>query len=106
MTTLLAREGLSVAPGGFALTSQGLAWLADMGFVPEAASSKRRFAYPCLDWSHGREHLAGQLADELLRHFIQQGWLRHSDGRALDLTPRGQQLLVPMSGSNEGQRGG
>lgn len=103
LAALLVREGLSVAPDGFALTPQGLAWLADMGFVPQQASSKRRFAYPCLDWSHRREHLAGQLADELLGHFIQQGWLRRTEGRALDLTPRGRQVLVPMLGSNESE---
>lgn len=106
LTALLMREGLSAAPDGFALTPQGLDWLAEMDFVPQPASSKRRFAYPCLDWSHRREHLAGQLADELLGHFIQQGWLRRTDGRALDLTPRGLQVLVPMLSPNECQHGG
>ncbi len=59
---------------------------------------RRRFAYPCLDWSQRRDHLAGQLADEVLAHFEGKGWLRRSDGRALVLTPLGQQALIPTLG--------
>jgi DNA-binding transcriptional ArsR family regulator len=106
LSALQACDGLRVARDGFALTPNGLAWLASLDFVPQPASSKRRFAYPCLDWSQRREHLAGQLADELLGYFIQQGWVRRSDGRALDLTPRGRQVLVPLLGADGGCLGG
>jgi hypothetical protein len=59
---------------------------------------QRRFAYLCLDWSQRRDHLAGQLADEMLANFVDKGWLRRADGRALVLTPLGQQTLMPALG--------
>lgn len=96
LTALQARDGLTMAPDGYDLTSAGLAWLADLGLQPKAPSSGRRFAYPCLDWSERRDHMAGQLADELLQHFIHKDWVRRADGRALDLTPLGVQVLLPM----------
>lgn len=95
LATLQAREGLKTGPQGYELTPAGLAWCASLGICPKNPVSGRRFAYPCLDWSERRDHLAGQLADELLEHFVQQAWIRRVGGRALDLTPMGVQLLVP-----------
>lgn len=98
LTTLHEQAGLKVnrEGEGYELTPAGLAWLAKMDLQPKAPSSARRFAYPCLDWSERKDHLAGQLADELLQHFIQKAWVRRVDGRALDLTPLGIQMLLPM----------
>ncbi len=70
--------------------------MASVGLQPKPPMSGRRYAYPCLDWSERRDHLAGQLANELLEHFIQQAWIRRADGRALELTPIGVQALLPM----------
>lgn len=95
LATLQAREGLKTGPQGYELTPAGLAWCASLGICPKNPVSGRRFAYPCLDWSERRDHLAGQLADELLEHFVQQAWIRRVGGRALDLTPIGVQILVP-----------
>lgn len=96
LRTLHAQEGLKLSRDGYELTPAGLAWLAQMDLRPKAPSSGRRFAYPCLDWSERQDHLAGQLADELLQHFIQKAWIKRVDGRALDLTPLGMQALLPM----------
>lgn len=105
LAALQARDGLRMAHDGYALTPDGLAWLAEMGLAPQAASPKRRYAYPCLDWSERRDHLAGQLADELLGHFIFKGWIRRAEGRALALTPLGHQALLPMLTPTDGQQG-
>lgn len=96
LSSLHAQEGLKLSRDGYELTPAGLAWLAQMDLRPKAPSSGRRFAYPCLDWSERQDHLAGQLADELLQHFIQKAWIKRVDGRALDLTPLGIQVLLPM----------
>jgi hypothetical protein len=96
LAALHARGGLVTSQLGFDLTKDGVAWLANMDLHPKAATGTRRYAYPCLDWSERRDHLAGQLADELLTHFLQKGWVRRADGRALELTPLGTQVLVPM----------
>ncbi|EYC52276.1 ArsR family transcriptional regulator [Hylemonella gracilis str. Niagara R] len=93
--SLLQREGLSPSPEGFDVSEAGRAWLAELGYTPSAPTRKRRYAYRCLDWSERRDHLAGQLADELLQHFLERGWLRRGTGRAVELTPTGVQELLP-----------
>jgi DNA-binding transcriptional ArsR family regulator len=93
--SLLAGEGLQAAPEGYALTDRGRAWLAGLGLEPAAPSGRRRFAYACMDWSERRDHLAGQLADELFRHCVDRGWLRRGAGREVELTPVGHRQLLP-----------
>ena len=92
---LRADVRLRVGSGGFELTESGIAWLAGIGLHPAPPSSRRRFAYACLDWSERRDHLAGQLADELLAHCIERAWLRRAQGRAIELTPEGRRELMP-----------
>lgn len=92
----LQRGGrLASTSSGFDLTDAGRAWLARLGLVPSPPNSRRRFAYPCLDWSERRDHLAGQLADELYQHFTTRGWVRRASGRAVEVTANGQRELMP-----------
>lgn len=93
---LQARGALATRAGGYTLTEAGHAWLSEqLDLQPAQPRSSRRFAYPCLDWSERRDHLAGQLADDILQHLTTQGWLRRGSGRALELTPQGQRELLP-----------
>jgi DNA-binding transcriptional ArsR family regulator len=69
--------------GDYALSQSGEASLAAIQFDPRAITRHGRLAYPCLDWSERRDHLAGTLATALLDHLIASGWL--TDGRE---TPR------------------
>jgi len=88
-------QGLQPAHQGFELTAAGRDWLSRLEMsAPEPAGS-RRYAYACLDWSERRDHLAGQLADALLQHCLQRGWLRRGEGRGVELTPLGVQRLLP-----------
>ena len=92
----LQREGcLASTSRGFELTGAGHAWLGGWGMNPSQPNSRRRFAYRCLDWSERRDHLAGQLADELYQHFTAKGWLRRASGRAVEVTASGHQDLLP-----------
>jgi DNA-binding transcriptional ArsR family regulator len=93
---LRSADGLKAALGGYALTETGHRWLAALGLQPSPPSARRRYAYPCLDWSERRDHLAGQLAYEIYQHFSRRGWLRRSSGRALEVTVRGQRELLPL----------
>ncbi len=93
---LHASGSLRAGPDGYALTPAGEGWLAAIGLRAAPPSPRRRFAYPCLDWSERRDHLAGQLADELLRHFIDRGWLRRGEGRAIEVTVPGTRELLPL----------
>jgi DNA-binding transcriptional ArsR family regulator len=96
---LLAHGWLVDAVDGYALTDDGVTGLGQFGFDAAALrnGASHRIAYPCLDWSERRDHLAGKLASGLLTHFIEQGWLRRiGSERALELTPPGRQALAPL----------
>lgn len=94
----LVGRGLLQGTGeGYTLTDAGRAWLAEQGIALPAARRAQRLAYACIDWSERRDHLAGALAVTLLDAFVERGWLRReADDRALALTPRGRQQLLPL----------
>lgn len=92
---LQRHAALHATTAGFELSDTGRQWLQVLGLRPKAIGGRRRYAYRCLDWSERRDHLAGQLADELYQHFVQQGWLRRGRGRTVELTVSGRQLLLP-----------
>ena len=77
--------------------TQRLEW---MGIdLEEVRSLRRRFAYPCLDWSERRPHIAGALGAALLRHAAKKGWVvRELDSRALRLTRTGQKNILEHFG--------
>ena len=95
---LLERGHLVAGEHGYRITQSGLAWLQEIGVDPNAAGPQgERFAYPCLDWSERRDHLAGRLASTLLEHFLARRWLvRVAQSRALKVTPSGQRGLVAL----------
>ncbi len=91
------------AEGVPALSGDAEKWLRDAQFDDEAVatlirdSTKKRFAYSCMDWSERREHLAGVFATKLLAHFIEVGWLRKDKtARALTETPPGTRALAKL----------
>lgn len=77
------------------LTTEGAKALTALGLELESAQSqRRRFAYPCLDWSERRPHLAGSLGAALLTLSLKRKWLLQDlDSRALTLTPQGHREL-------------
>ncbi|SDM29454.1 DNA-binding transcriptional regulator, ArsR family [Modicisalibacter muralis] len=77
------------------LTQSGERALADFGIDLDAARKlRRRFAYPCMDWSMRRPHLAGALGAALFELAQRRQWVRQDlDSRALTLTASGQKAL-------------
>lgn len=90
----MAVHGLQPMGSGYVPTDSGRAWLLRLGFEPPEPSRRRRFAYPCLDWSERRDHLAGQLVDQLYLHLVAQGWVR----RDVAVTPLGHKVLMQLLG--------
>lgn len=94
---LIAQRVLVAGSDGvLTLNDDAAAWLRNAGFADGAIASlqcdalKKRFAYPCMDWSERREHLAGVFATKLLTHYVEAGWLRKDKrSRTLTETPRG-----------------
>lgn len=95
LDTLHAVGALHSGADGLELTAAGTQWLQALGLEVPRPSRTRRYAYPCLDWSERRDHLAGQLADALLAHCLARDWLRRGEGRALTLSPAGERQLLP-----------
>ncbi len=62
--------------------------------VDAARALRRRFAYPCLDWSERRPHVAGAIGAEILDYAVKKRWLMpDGDTRALYLTRVGERGL-------------
>ncbi len=93
---LVARGCMAGGEEGYDLTDAGRRWLEDIGLEAPPAPGER-FAYPCLDWSERRPHLAGRLATSLLDHFLERHWLvRAPHSRALRVTPQGTRTLLAL----------
>lgn len=92
---LVARKLLETDQGEYLLTEAGHCWLRTIGVADSMlARPARRLAYPCLDWSERRDHLAGGLAVALLDYFIARNWLsRQAGSRALIPTACGRENL-------------
>jgi DNA-binding transcriptional ArsR family regulator len=78
--------------GARSLTALGI----DMGAV---RSMRRKFAYPCIDWSERRPHIGGALGDAILKVALQRKWLVQSlDSRALRVTDLGRRQMQARFG--------
>lgn len=93
---LLAFGWVVTADRGYDLTAPGVKALQSLGIdVSAVRALRRRFAYPCLDWSERRPHLGGALGASILALLRRRKWV---DGdltsRALSLTRTGRRELL------------
>jgi DNA-binding transcriptional ArsR family regulator len=79
----------------YELTPQGTLAMETLGVnLPETRLLRRKFAYPCLDWSERRPHLGGALAAALLKVSLKRKWVVEDlDSRALEITPYGRREM-------------
>jgi DNA-binding transcriptional ArsR family regulator len=76
------------------LGPQGRDWFAGFG-IDVRPSSRRPLLRPCLDWTERRDHLAGQLGDELCATMLDRNWISRKPGtRAVALTDVGRDGLA------------
>jgi len=97
----IARHWLERREGAYVLTGTGETALRKLG-VSLATAPRRRFAYPCLDWSERHFHIGGRLGAAILQTFERKRWLsRDFDSRALRLTPLGKRGFAALGVNTE-----
>lgn len=76
-------------------TEMGQKKFCSLGIEPqELHKLKRKFAYPCLDWSERKHHIGGALGAALLQLMLGEAWLRRKNhSRELILTVKGSREL-------------
>jgi len=84
----------------YEVTAAGGKGFTSLGINLEATRlPRRRFAYPCLDWSEREPHLAGALGSAILQLTLRRRWLaQDADSRALSLTSAGRRALADRLG--------
>ena len=77
----------------YVLTKNGRAQIAELGVEGEATGRRPLTRY-CLDWSEQRPHLAGALGADLLRRFVELGWVVRGERRVVQVTDAGRAGLM------------
>jgi DNA-binding transcriptional ArsR family regulator len=91
----------SVANGAaYELTARGESALTALGVDVQAARKlRRRFAYPCVDWSERRPHIGGAIGAAVLDLALKRRWMaRDLDTRALTVSRFGQREMLARFG--------
>jgi DNA-binding transcriptional ArsR family regulator len=85
---------------GYELTANGTRAFEDLGVDLDVTRAlRRRFAFPCLDWSERRPHLGGSLAAALLEVTLKRRWVSQDlDSRALTVTSAGRREMLARFG--------
>jgi DNA-binding transcriptional ArsR family regulator len=98
--SLVERSHIALDEDGGKVTEEGHGFLRGMGVDLASAASRRRvFCRPCLDWSERRPHLAGVVGAALLNHALERGWVqRIPDSRALTVLPEGRRQFLEVFG--------
>ena len=94
-TTGWILEGADGDRKGYDLSPDGEKAIEALGIdLSESRSMRRRFAYPCLDWSERQPHIGGALGAALLRTALDRRWVdQHLDSRALTVTSHGKREM-------------
>lgn len=93
---LLAQKFLLPERDVYHLTPTGMDWLAAWDIDEKALyKGRRKFAYPCLDWSERQPHIAGTLGAAVAAKFFEKGWVKRlPETRAIQLTDAGRKGLA------------
>lgn len=94
-TALVKKEIVKQKEAEYVITTYGKSWFQALDIDLHALQLlKRRFAYPCLDWSERKHHIAGAVGAALLKTFVNKDWIRKKNGtRELSITPIGKMKI-------------
>ena len=93
-------KGGSRSDNTYNLTPAGEQGFAALGIDIEGTRAlRRRFAYPCVDWSERRPHVGGALAAAFLDVALKRKWVVPDlDSRALRITNTGRREMLARFG--------
>lgn len=105
ITGILRSERWIVQRGeSFILTKDGERQLGGFGIDVQPGHTRRRFAYPCLDWSERVDHIGGKLGASILDWLLDRKVIvRMSDSRAIRVTIPGTAVLESTFGIRIGK---
>lgn len=91
----IKKKIIEVAGKKYDVSGFGNNWFRSAGInVDEIKLQKRSFAYPCLDWTERKHHLAGALGAALLQMMLKADWIRRvKHSREIILTSKGKTEL-------------
>ena len=89
---LIHKNIIKLSEQTYEVTATGEKWLHQLGIDTELLKhQKRAFAYPCLDWSERKHHIAGALGAAILKVFLHKQWIKKKpDSREISITPKGK----------------
>jgi DNA-binding transcriptional ArsR family regulator len=87
---------------GYEVTGDGAKTFALLGVDLDVTRAlRRRFAFPCLDWSERRPHLGGALGAAILKVALKKRWVTQElNSRVLNVTLSGRRELKDLFGLN------
>ena len=90
--TLVNKGALHYQGDQFIFSEYGATILSEINIeLDKVRQGKRKFAFPCLDWSERRYHLGGALGAALLQQLVKKDWVRKStEDRQIVLTSAGK----------------
>lgn len=90
----------SAVEDSYDLTRIGITAMEGLGIDLDVLRNlRRRFAYPCLDWSERQPHIGGALGAALLTTALKRKWLLQDvDSRALTVTRAGRREMMARFG--------
>lgn len=93
---LLESGRLRLENDALAVPPDGERWWTAFGLdLAALRGRRRRFAYPCLDWSERRDHLGGALGAALAERLTALGWVRRQRrSRVVEVTAEGRAGLA------------
>jgi DNA-binding transcriptional ArsR family regulator len=92
---LLQKKILIEQKNNYTVSVQGIKWFREIGIdIDIVRQAKRKFAYPCLDWSERKHHLGGALGAVLLNTIANKDWVRKiKQSREVIITGTGKKEL-------------
>ncbi|HEY5406083.1 MAG TPA: helix-turn-helix transcriptional regulator [Ginsengibacter sp.] len=93
--SMMKKKILIVKNNIYLVSPSGKKWFTDLGIdVEDVQNLKRKFAFPCLDWSERKPHIGGALGAAFLHIMLSDDWIRKvANTREVIITGKGRKEL-------------